>query len=92
MNKIVNISALSLSLLLFGVGAAQLVDAGLEPALELVTIADVEHQAEPDAASVARVVRDVAVEHPALHTVSRRRDAASAASCGRTSSRKARSW
>ena len=52
-----------------GVGAAQLVDAGLQAALELATIADIEHQAQPDAASVAGVVRDIAVEHPALHAV-----------------------
>ena len=32
-----------------GVGAAQLVDARLQPALELAPVADVEHQTEPDA-------------------------------------------
>ena len=51
------------------VGAAQLVDAQLQAALELTAIADVEHEAQPDVAAVARVVRDVAIEHPALDAV-----------------------
>ena len=52
-----------------GVGAAQLVDARLQAALELAAVADVEHEAEPDVAAVAGVVGDVAVEHPALDAV-----------------------
>src|SRR5260221_49558 len=51
------------------VGAAQLVDARLQAALKLTAIADVEHQAQADVAAVAGVVRDVAIEHPALDAV-----------------------
>ena len=52
-----------------GVGAAQLVDARLQPPLELAAVADVEHEPEADVAPVAAVVGHVAIEHPALHAV-----------------------